>query len=226
MDPAPRKSSSREVVEAAASGFAGMVPVAGSPLAAAFALAMGWTYNKRWQTWLDDLAAAVTELQEREGVTLEELRQSEVFVDAVVHASRSAQATHSDEKLRALRNAVVNSVDPGAPSRDEQAQFFRYVDQLTPSHLTVLAFMDDPAAMFAAHHRSIEGIGERDDGGPLLESLHPEFTQEWRDILESDLMNMRLVGWNFLAMMTDQGLWQSLTSGYGKRFLAFIADGE
>jgi hypothetical protein len=42
-----------------------MVPVVGSPLAIAFALAMGWTYNRRMTAWLDELAEAVDELQER-----------------------------------------------------------------------------------------------------------------------------------------------------------------
>lgn len=45
-------------------GATGMVPIVGSPVAAALARAMGWAYNRRMQQWLEDLAEAVTELQE------------------------------------------------------------------------------------------------------------------------------------------------------------------
>jgi hypothetical protein len=43
----PKKSTGREIVDATVQGAAGMVPVVGDPLAVAFAVAMGWTYNKR-----------------------------------------------------------------------------------------------------------------------------------------------------------------------------------
>lgn len=41
MDKPPKKSATREVVEAGVAGAVGMLPVAGSPLAAAFQLAIG-----------------------------------------------------------------------------------------------------------------------------------------------------------------------------------------
>jgi hypothetical protein len=67
-----------------------------------------------------------------------------VFVDAVVNATRAAQATHQSEKLDALRNGVLHSLDEDAPTLDEQARFFRLVEQLTPAHLRMLRFLNDP----------------------------------------------------------------------------------
>lgn len=99
---------------------------------------MGHMYGRRMSAWLDDLAEVVNELQARESVSLEELIGDEAFADAVVAASRAAQATHSDDKLLALKNGLRHSVGEEAPELDEQARFFRLVDEFTPSHLRVL----------------------------------------------------------------------------------------
>jgi hypothetical protein len=99
----PETSTARELTEHAITAAAGAVPVVGSPLAVAFAVAMGWTYNKRMREWLDDLAEAVHELQGRAEHTsgFDELAEDDVFVDAVINATRAAQATHQKEKLDA-----------------------------------------------------------------------------------------------------------------------------
>src|SRR5690349_19392784 len=116
MEQPPEKSTARELTEQAIAAGAGMVPVVGSPVAVAFAVAMGWTYNKRMRQWLEELAHAVSELQQRDEMpTFEELADSDVFADAVVNATRAAQATHRAEKLSALKNGVLNSLAPNAP---------------------------------------------------------------------------------------------------------------
>jgi hypothetical protein len=110
---------------------------------------MGWTYERRMAAWLEDLAESVAALEERtDGLSFEKLAEDEGFVDAVVAATRAAQATHAQEKLDALRNGVLNTLGPDAPSLDEQARFFRLVEQFTPAHLRLLAFLDDPGPVF------------------------------------------------------------------------------
>lgn len=226
MDKAPKKSAGREVVEAVVEGAARIVPVAGGPLAVAFALAMGWTYNRRMTQWLDDLADAVSDLQERtDGLSFQTLANDEGFVDAVVAATRAAQATHLDDKLQALRNGVLNSLGPDAPSLDEQARFFRLVDQFSPAHLRLLAFLDDPGHFFdeAEMPRPDFTMGGRSS---LLEKL-PEFNgkREWYDLLSSDLASSGLTNHGGLHVtQTGGSLWQSGTSPIGKRFLAFIRE--
>ena len=223
----PHKSTAREITERVVEGAAGMVPLAGSPVAVAFAVAMGWTYNRRMTAWFDQLAEAIAELQERtEGLSFEELAQDEGFVDAVVAATRAAQATHAEEKLDALRNGVLNSLGPDAPSLDEQARFFRLVEQFTPAHLRLLTFLDDPGAIFDA-----AGIARPDllSGGraDLIEAGLPEFAgrRDWYDLLDRDLTAASLTNHGGLhAMQTGASLWVSATSGLGKRFLAFISE--
>ena len=206
MDMPPEKSTSREIVEGVVEGAVGIVPIVGNPLAVAFAMSMGWAYNKRMQAWLRDLAEAVTELQETaEGwPRFEDLAEHDVFVDAVINASRAAQATHQEEKLAALRNGVLNSLGPDAPTTDEQSRFFRLVEQFTPSHLRLLIFFDDPGAFFDA-----AGIARPQlmHGGRahLLNALS-EFAQlgGWVDLLAGDLAT---------AALTNHGGLQTVQTG-------------
>jgi hypothetical protein len=221
MKEPPEKSTKRELAEKAIEAGAGLIPIVGSPLATVFAYMVSWSHNERMKLWLEDLAHAVDEMQE----TLEELTDDDVFLDAVVNATRAAQATHQQEKLDALRNGVVHSVGPDAPTIDEQARFFRLIEEFTPSHLRLLAFLDDPGAVFdaAGIARPELMAGARSH---LLEAGMPEFRGQkpWYDLLMSDLTRASLVVGQLGGMQTGGSLWVSATSDLGKRFLAFIAD--
>ncbi|MDX6237535.1 MAG: hypothetical protein QOG10_2350 [Kribbellaceae bacterium] len=223
MTDKPNKSRSREVVEAVVEGGAGAVPFVGGPLAAALALAMNWSYNKRMDLWLDQLAEAVDQLGRR----FEDLAGDEVFVDAVINATRAAQTTHQQEKLDALRHAVVNSVAPGAPDVDEQARFFRLVEQFSAAHLRLLNFLDDTGAVFDRDGRARPSY-QYGSLGQLLEDAIPAFAgrRDWYDLLMTDLVNSRLVLGDANSLhgtMTEHGLYQKRSSALGQRFLAFIS---
>lgn len=226
MDSPPEKSTAREIVEAAVEGAVGMVPIVGNPLAVALGLSMGWAYNKRMQAWLADLAHAVTELQEVSEAwsSFEDLAEDDVFVDAVIHASRAAQATHQAEKLTALRNGVLNSLGADAPAVDEQARFFRLVDQFTAAHLTLLTLLDDPGAAFDG-----EGVPRPEyysgSRSRLAEDFPPFIGKpaEWLELLASDLASARLIVVSSLSgMITGSGVWDPVTSPLGRRFLEFV----
>jgi len=226
VDAPPDRSTAREIIEGVVEAAAGLVPIAGGPMGVALQMAMGWAYNKRMQAWLQDVAEAITELQSTvEGWPLfDQLAEDDVFVDAVIHASRAAQATHQAEKLRALRNGVLNSLAPDAPDIDEQARFFRLIDQFTPSHLRLLAFLDDPGATFdtAGIPRPSIYMGSRASLLPYL----PDFAGQpdgWVDLLFSDLSDAALTNQGGLKVMTSgDAIWQRGTTPFGRRFLAFV----
>jgi hypothetical protein len=224
----PKKSTAREITERVVEGAVGMVPIAGNPLAVAFATTVGWSFNRRMTAWFDDLAEAVSELQERsDRLSFDKLAEDEGFVDAVVAATRAAQATHAEEKLEALRNGVLNALGPDAPTLDEQARFFRLVEQFTPAHLRLLVFLDDPGAVFdaAGIPRPRPSLVAGLTRGLLLEQVMPEFAgqQDWYNLLSSDLDAASLTDGSGLGLM-DPDLWPSAASALGKRFLAFIRE--
>lgn len=221
----PKKTTGQELGHAVVRGAVGAIPVLGSPLAESFTTAIDWKYNKRTAEWMADLAVAVTELQDND-LSFDDLAESDTFVNAVMNATKAAQSTHQTDKLRALRNGVLNSLDTNAPSDDEQARFFRLVEEFTPAHLKLLGFLHDPGKTFddAGIQRTESTMGG--SRGSLLERAIPEFAnqREWYDLLAADIGSAHLASISLHAMMTAGGAWVPATTDLGNRFLAFIAD--
>lgn len=220
MEQLPSKSNSRVAFEKAAEAAASAVPFVGGPLAVALVTAMNWSISRRTDDWLEALAAEV----ERQGHVLEHLAEEPAFVDAVVTATRAAQATHEGEKLQALRNGVLHSIGPDAPEVDEQARFFRLVSEFTAGHLHLLAFLDDPPGTF--ERLGIERPNIYAGGRGDLVELLPGFggRRDWYSLLFSDLDAAKLTNSGGLGTtMTGSGMWQPTTTPLGQRFLRFIS---
>ena len=223
MDELPAKRDRRVAMEKVAEAVVSAIPFVGGPLAVALATTVGWSISKRTDDWLIAMAEEV----ERLGLVLEDLAEDPAFVDAVVTATRAAQATHQDDKLAALRNGVLHSVGPDAPDIDEQARFFRLVEEFTAGHLHLLAFLNDPRGTFDALSLDQPTYMSGSRGG-LVAQL-PAFAgrADWAGLLFSDLSNARLINAGGLnTMMTGAGVWEPCATELGQRFLAFIAATE
>ena len=220
VDELPNKSTRREVMEKIAEVSVSLIPYVGGPLALVLATTAGWSISRRTDEWLMALAEEV----ERLGLRLEALADEPAFIDAIVTATRAAQATHQEDKLAALRNGVLHSVGPDAPDLDEQARFFRLVEEFTPGHLHLLSFLNDPEGTYERQGlaRPNMSAGSR---GALVNEL-PAFAGrlDWASLLFSDLSNAHLTNAGGLnTMMTAAGCWTPATTPLGQRFLAFIA---
>jgi hypothetical protein len=157
--------------------------------------------------------------------SFEELADDPVFADAVINATRAAQATHTQEKLEALRNGVLNSTGPGAPDADMQARFFRLIEQFTGAHLTLLLFLADPVAWF--DERDLEKPNIMAGGrGHILEIGVPKFRGQraWYDLLAGDLQTTGLANPNLNTVMTGSGVWAPGLTSLGVEFLVFVRD--
>ena len=146
-------------------------------------------------------------------------------MDAVVTATRAAHAIHHEEKLTALRNGVLNTLVPSAPTVDEQARFFRLIDEMTAAHLKMLEFFADPTVWFEA--RGLDK-GNIYMGGQahILEQGIPEFAgrREWYDLLAADLTRLQLSNPALHVVMTESGIWSGRNTAMGNRFLRFVSD--
>lgn len=230
MDKPPNKKTTGDVAREIGKAIISAVPAAGGPLQVLFENIYTAPLEKRKQAWLEMLAEAVSSLQEKvEGLTPEKLAQNEVFITVSLQASQIAIRNHQKEKLQALRNAVMNSALPNPPEEDQQIIFLRFIDQLTPWHLRVLALLDGPEKWMQSHGIANPGWGM---GGvsTVLEHCFPELRgkRDLYDQLVRDLQTEGLVGQGqFLHVtMTGNGMMQSKTSEMGKRFLRFISNPE
>jgi hypothetical protein len=119
------------------------VPGAGGPLAEMMQLFFGPPIEKRREDWMKRIAAALTTVMAK-GLTVDSLQNDERFISAVMQASSVAQRTHKQEKLDALRNALVNIALAQMPDETLESIFLGYIDGFTEWHIRVLRVYQGP----------------------------------------------------------------------------------
>jgi hypothetical protein len=226
MNDLPTKKSAGDFAHGVGRAVTSIVPFAGGPLQVLFENLFTPPIERRKQAWLQQLADVVNEVESRVAeLKPERLAENEVFVTVAMQASQIALRNHQQEKLEALRNAVLNAALPNPPQEDEQMIFLRLIDQLTPWHLKVLSVFDDPVQWMTRHSVANPGWGT---GGPsaVLEHCLPELRgqRETYDQIARDLQVEGLLGQGqFLHVtMTGGGMVGSRTTNRGKRFIRFI----
>jgi hypothetical protein len=111
---------------------------------------------RRQREWMDDIAAAVRRLESERAITPEQLRDNPAFIDAVLTATQAAIRTSQRGKLKALRNAVLNSALPTSPDETQQQIFLAMTDRFTALHLAVLTLFHNPFNWRGADGRRVE----------------------------------------------------------------------
>jgi hypothetical protein len=125
------------VVKGAVSGIP--IPIAGGIAAEIFGLVLAPPLSKRRDAWFESLAERLKAVEAR----LESLGENPAFVTTVLQATQIALRTHQEEKLEALRNAVVNSTSGQVLEDDIRAVFLNLIDAFTPTHLRILKYFQD-----------------------------------------------------------------------------------
>jgi hypothetical protein len=221
----PGKSKSREIVERAAEAGLNFVPGVGGALAVAFVTAVSWQMNQRREEWLAGLAQVVEDLRDRLGdADFETLAENPLFVDAVVTTTRAIDHTHQEEKIAALRNAVLNSAMPGAPDADTHAILLGLVDRLTASHLRFLTMWNDPRAWFESHHLTAPQAGMAGSRTLTVDAGLPEMRgrQDFYRLIATDLESAGLMTANVFGTASRTALMDRLTTELGTRLVEFV----
>ena len=215
-----------DLAHAAARGTLSMVPFVGGPLAEAYNLLFAAPNERRQAAAIEEMLDAIVVLQEAvEGLSLEKLSEDESFISTLHRATRAMAATHQDAKRDALRNAVLNVALGVAPDEDQVSIFIDAIEALTPSHLRLLAFLDDPDAWFrdgslVRPNSTMGGLSN------ILELAIPELAgrREFYDQLGKDLYDRGFtttVG--FHTTVAASSLYVRRTSNVGRQFLSFIS---
>lgn len=202
----PPEEPRTELVDKLLAGAFSSLPVAGGAAGAWYQYLMEGPYNRRLAEWRASITDVVNELV----MKVDRLLENEVFLDAFIQSTRIAQTTHQQAKLAALRNALVNSVAPDAPEVDEQARFFRLVDEFSARHILLLRW--------AAQYRL------SDPGAPL-----PAFagSGDFRGLMVDDLVRSHLIGTRPSSSEVLVGdLFDGLVTDLGRQFLKFISEGD
>ena len=171
------------------------VPLAGGPLQVLLENVFKAPLEKRQLAWLHELEGVVRRLQEKiDGFTPDKLSQNESFITVALQATQIAIRNHQQEKIHALRNAVLNSGLPNPPDENEQLVFLKLVDQLTPWHLGLLGLLDGPL-LWMNHHGVEYPMWELRGLATVVEHCLPQlrgkretYDQLFRDLQTSGLL--------------------------------------
>jgi hypothetical protein len=227
MDTAPPgKSTSREIVERISEAAIGSVPLIGNALAVTFVTALNWRLEQRREKWFTELAEGVEKLRERvDDFDLETLAGNDLFVDAVVTATRTVEHTHQEDKIRALRNAVLNSIAPDAPDADTQAIMLNLIDRFMPSHLRLLALWNDPPAWFKSHGLTPPQAAMAGSRTQTVDAGLPEMRgrQDFYLRIASELGSGGMLAASLSGMVSGSALMDRLTTDFGRQFVRFIS---
>src|SRR5690606_32250167 len=105
--------------------------------------------DKRRNEWMNQVADKLKELEQRNQIDFNDLKNNQQFIDVILHASSLAIKTSEQEKILALKNAVVNTALNEQPSNTKIQIFLNLIDVFTAWHIKVLHFFDDPRDWFA-----------------------------------------------------------------------------
>jgi hypothetical protein len=137
MEEYPKASSEDKAVEIL-EALIGVIPLAGTGIALLKSIADSPLAQRRAQ-WFNNLGLDLKHLIEKyENITPDELSKNEIFVSTLVQATQAAIKTHQQEKLKYLRNAVLNSALPNPPDESQQQIFVRWLDEFTVWHVELL----------------------------------------------------------------------------------------
>jgi len=208
----------------------GIVPLVGSPLTELVTAIFGSPVSKRRDDWLIYVVEGLEETKARlKDFAPENLKDNEQFISATLQATQIAIRNHQREKLEALRNAVLNTAIGINIDETVQLMFIEAIDTLTPLHLRVLKYFDDPKAYFENNNVPVPTGYQMGSRSQILELALPEIkgNQQLSKIVVNELAARGLLSDGSMALTTvvsQDGLFNSLSSDMGKAFLQYIND--
>lgn len=211
------------VVNAAVSS----IPVFGSVASEIFNMVIATPLEKRKEKWMLKIAESLEELQNKvDGFDVHKLCDNELFISVLNRASQVALSNHQEEKLSALKNAVMNTALNIPIDENEEMMFLNMIDVMTPWHLKIIFYFDAPEERFKEF-----SINLMKDimGSPLLplQEFYPELKSrnDFINLIVNDLYNRGVLNTKDLnCTMSSRGMYASRLTEYGRRFFNYIRE--
>ncbi len=181
--------------------------------------------QERIKEWMEHVSASLNQ----HGADIESLKDNPRFITAFIQASQIASRNHQEDKLKALHNAVINSIPGPSYAESLQIHFLHLVDRFTEWHLKVLKIFYDTNWLANA------GIGPFGHGRTATDDVIKKYYPDdlgwgrevFLDLILDDLQTTRLIQteWNSVNSvgMNQAASTPSLTT-MGLAFLDFIED--
>jgi len=225
------ESPQRDLASTTAGVLLNMVPVVGGSFAEIVKFVVEGPITQRKNEWFNRLGERMSKLE----VKVEDLKNNPKFIDAFLKASQLALQTSQEEKLEALKNAVINSASPASPDAATQQMFLGKIADFNEWHIRFLDLFNYPKKWFEKN-KIFTPVYFAGNGhelvGKAYGKLAPgyEFSNQiWKDLVNAGFVDGKDA--NFNGMPVESGgvvkmdpMLTSRITDLGKNFLAFIKE--
>ncbi len=223
----PSKESVQDYGHAVVRAGLGAIPFGGAAAIEIFNKIITPPIEKRRDEWRQFVGERLQQLDEDGEIDLEELVTNEIFTTTILQATQVAIRNHHEEKIEALRNAVINAALPNPPDESIQLMFLNLVDTFTVWHLRLLRLFQNPKGWFEENDKQAPSFAMSSTIAGLLTVAYPELSNQRRfyDLVISELNAKGLSGASGThVMMSATGAYEKRTTELGDRFLQFITN--
>jgi len=218
------KYTSGDKAHVVARALLGAIPYAGAAATELLGLILTPPIEKRREQWMREIGEKLKELAEKE-IDISGLGENPQFIDTVLQATALALKTSDQEKITALKNAIINTVLGEAPDLTLSQIFLNLIDNFTAWHIKILHLFNDPSDWFKNNNvplpsyisASLKNIAT--DAFPELNGYGELIDLIWSDLNRAGLTNTTSLS----SMMSGNGLLAVRTTEMGKQFLKYIA---
>lgn len=220
------KTSKGDILYATVKAGLGTIPILGSAATELFGLVVTPPLDKRRQEWMNEVAEKIKALEENNQITFKSLSQNDQFLDTIITATSFAIKTSEQEKIIALKNAVINTALNESPDKTKSQIFLNLVDTFTVWHIKILDFFDNPKLWFEKSGQTPPNLMM----GSMFSVLKKAFPMlvgqdELVDVIWNDLHDAGFHQSSGLkTTMTGDGILAERTSQLGKEFMHFISE--
>ena len=203
------------------------IPAFGSVASEIFNMVIATPLEKRKEKWMLKIAESLEELQDKvDGFDVHKLCENELFISVLNRASQLALSNHQEEKISALKNAVMNTALNIPIDENEEMMFLNMIDAMTPWHLKIIFYFDNPEKRFKEF--SINPM-KNIMGSPLLplQEFYPELKSrnDFINLIVNDLYNRGVFNTKDLnCTMSSSGMYASRLTEYGRQFFNYIRE--
>ncbi len=226
MDKEESKDKAKELALATIRGLISWIPGAGGLMSEWFGQVVASPIAKRRDEWVRSIEERVRAIEKDDPrFSAENLKNNKIFATAVLAATQVALRNHQEEKIAALRNGVINSVTSDI-EEDKKLMFFNVIDLLTPTHLKILRFFDNPNAWLGKSETPLPKFLMAGHEA-LLEYALPEFRGqgEFYNQILKELHAHGLTSTPAIHnVVASAGFFHSITTLFGKEFLKFVEE--
>jgi len=205
----------------------GAVPILGGAGVEIFNSVIDTPMNERKVQWMNQVGNALNDLIEKGVLTEQGLQHNETFITTVSQASMLAIRSHQQEKLEALRNAVLNVAVGLGPEEDLRQLFLNFVDVCTVTHIRLLSLMSGPEEWGQNHEVEFPSSWRMGGITQAIEHAFPDLRGKeqiykviWDDLYQRGLISTQSLG----TTMSREGILARRTTELGAKLIDFLSE--